>query len=133
TSFRDDIATQLGAAPAKAPGDPAAVAPAAAEPPPAAAIHQIVEQERVRKLVEILRSGGEHSAAAAYELEQRGALAIPALLEALERRDPEMRQVACEVLGRILQGAVPFDPHGTEAQRRQQLALLRERLGRKAG
>jgi hypothetical protein len=58
---------------------------------------------------------------------------VGALLEALERRDVEMRRQAFEVLQKILGGPVAFDPYAPEAQRRQQLAQLRESTERKAG
>jgi lipopolysaccharide export system ATP-binding protein len=103
--------------------------PAAAAPPPGAAIHHVVEQEKVHRLVERLKSG---DAAAAAELLQRGAAVVPALLEALERRDVELRRLAFAVLQRLLPGAA-FDPYAPEGQRKQQIAFLRERLERKAG
>jgi hypothetical protein len=58
---------------------------------------------------------------------------VPVLLEALERRDVEMRRQAFGVLQGILKGAAVFDPYAPEAQRRQQLALLREKCERRAG
>ena len=58
---------------------------------------------------------------------------MPALLEALERRDVEMRRQAFAVLRRLLDGGAAFDPYAPEAQRRQQLAMIRERWERKAG
>jgi hypothetical protein len=44
-----------------------------------------------------------------------------------------MRRQAFDVLQRLLHGGAAFDPFAPEAQRRQQLALLREQLERKAG
>jgi lipopolysaccharide export system ATP-binding protein len=103
-----------------------------AEPPgpaPEEAVRRVVEQEKARRLVDGLRAD-EHAAA---ELLRRGAAAVPALLEALERRDVEVRRRALEVLRRLLPGPVDFDPFAPEAQRRHQIGLLRERAGRKAG
>jgi lipopolysaccharide export system ATP-binding protein len=97
---------------------------------PSEAVHLVVEQEQVRRLIDRLRAG---DATAAAELLRRGAAAVPALLEALERRDVELRRQAFAVLQRLLQGAAVFDPYAPEAQRRQQLELLRDKLGRKAG
>src|SRR5262249_62254303 len=71
-------------------------------------------------------------AAAAAELVQRGQVAIPALLEALERRDLDLRCRALEVMQRLM-GDVHFDPYAPEALRHQQIALLRERMQRRAG
>jgi lipopolysaccharide export system ATP-binding protein len=96
-----------------------------------ASIRHVVEQEKVHRLVDRLRTTDQQAAAA--ELLQRGASAIPFLLEAMERKDADMRQVACEVLERILGTPVAFDAVAPEPQRRQQLAVLRERLERKAG
>jgi lipopolysaccharide export system ATP-binding protein len=98
---------------------------------PAESIHRVVEQEKVHRLLDRLRTT-DHPAAAA-ELLQRGREAVPALLEALERRDVELRCRAFDVLQRLLDGAAAFDPFAPEAQRRQQLALLREQWERKAG
>jgi lipopolysaccharide export system ATP-binding protein len=98
---------------------------------PEATIHYVVEQEKVHRLVDRLRTTDQQ--AAAEELLQRGLSAVPFLLEAMDRRDADMRQVACEVLERILGAPIAFDAFAPEAQRRQQLALLRERLERKAG
>jgi lipopolysaccharide export system ATP-binding protein len=95
------------------------------------AIHEVVEQEKVRRLIDRLRTN--EGAAAAEELRRRGPAAVPALLEALERRDVEMRRQAFDVLRQVLGGEVEFDPYAPEAQRLQQLALLRERAQRKAG
>ena len=67
------------------------------------------------------------------ELIKKGMAAIPALLAALERRDVELRQHAVEVLQSILQHAIPFDAFAPEAERKHQLAALRELFERKAG
>jgi lipopolysaccharide export system ATP-binding protein len=108
-------------------GGAAAPPPRAAALPPA--IHLVVEQDRLLQLIERLKEGDTQAAA---ELLQRGRAAVPALLEALERRDVELRRRAFEVLQRLLDGAA-FDPYAPEAQRRQQLSMLRERFERKAG
>jgi lipopolysaccharide export system ATP-binding protein len=99
------------------------------EPAPQEAVHRVVEQEMVHRLIERLKT----DSAAASELTRRGPAAVPALLEALERRDVEMRRQAFQVLQGILKGSAVFDPYAPEAQRRQQLALLREKFERKAG
>ncbi|HLJ94500.1 MAG TPA: LPS export ABC transporter ATP-binding protein [Gemmataceae bacterium] len=98
--------------------------------PPALEVHLVVEQEKIHRLVERLKTDEE---AAAAELVGRGSAALPALLEALERRDVDMRRQAFAVLQRILDDAITFDPYAPEALRRQQLAQLREQLERKAG
>jgi lipopolysaccharide export system ATP-binding protein len=97
---------------------------------PRADVHSVVEQEKIHRLIDRLKT--DDRAAATAELVQRGPLAIPALLGALERRDLELRCRALEVLQRVL-GEVQFDPYAPEALRHQQIALLRERTQRKAG
>jgi lipopolysaccharide export system ATP-binding protein len=97
------------------------------------AVHLVLEQEKIHRLIERLKTA-EHAGAAA-ELVQRGPAAIPALLEALERRDVDLRRHALAVLQHLMGGAVTFDPCAPESLRRQQLANLREQLERerKAG
>jgi lipopolysaccharide export system ATP-binding protein len=99
-------------------------------PPPIQAIHQVVEQEKVHRLIDRLQA---NDPAVVGELLRHGSDAVPALLEALERRDVELRRHAFEILQRLLGGNLDFDPYAPEAQRRQQIALLRERGERKAG
>jgi lipopolysaccharide export system ATP-binding protein len=103
----------------------------AIEPAPPEAVHLVIEQEKVHRLIERLKTD-DHAAAAA-ELVQRGLGVVPSLIEALERRDVEMRRRALDVLQRLLSGAVVFDPYAPEAQRRQQIAQMREQYERKAG
>ncbi len=110
-------------------GRPALTGAAPPAPPPGAAIHHVVEQEKVHRLIERLRAG---DTTAATELLQRGTGVVPTLLEALERRDVELRRLAFEVLQRLVPGAA-FDPYALEGQRKQQIAFLREKLERKAG
>ncbi len=125
TSFIDD---GFGGGPAAPPASrPAEPAPAE----PAATVHLVLEQEMVHRLIEALKGPGQ--AAAANELVQRGRAVMPALLEALDRRDVELRRQAFAVLQRLLDCGPAFDPYAPEAQRRQQLAQLRERAERKAG
>jgi lipopolysaccharide export system ATP-binding protein len=102
--------------------------PAAA---PTASVHSVVEQEKVHRLIERLKT--DDRAAAAAELMQRGLAAVPSLLEAMERRDLDLRCRALHVLQELLGIEITFDPYAPEAQRRQQIAQLRESLQRKAG
>ena len=85
----------------------------------------------VKRLIERLKTDDQETAA--DELVQRGQAALPVLLEALERRDVEMRRQAFVVLQRIVDGAAIFDPYAPELLRRQQIADLRERFERRAG
>jgi lipopolysaccharide export system ATP-binding protein len=118
TSFNDDSFIHSGV-------------PAAADRAPPLAVHLVLEQEKIHRLIERLTT--DEQTAAAAELVQRGRAAMPALVEALERRDVDIRRQAFAVLQRILNGTVPFDPLAPETLRRQQLATLREQLERKAG
>jgi hypothetical protein len=97
---------------------------------PAISVHGIVEQERLRKMIEGLKT--PDYTLAAKQLQQAGFLAVPLLVETLERRDVELRRQAFAVLQQILGNGAAFDPYAPEAQRRQQIAMLREKLERKA-
>ncbi len=90
----------------------------------------VLEQERIRRLVENLRTAEQ--AAAAEELVRKGSSAVPALLDALERRDVELRRQAFCVLQMIHESA-QFDPFAPEVLRRQQIAELRDQFQRRAG
>src|SRR6516225_3069017 len=124
---------------------PAAPVPAAQMPAPAtlefspesaprpafSAAQLVLEQEKMQRLVEGLKTPDQPRAAA--ELAERGVFAVPILIAALERRDAELRQQVVAVLQTILSGAIPFDPFAPEVVRKQQLAALRDKLERKAG
>ncbi len=117
-SFNEDTLTRSASTPFDAP------------PPTIQAIHQVVEQEKVHRLIDRLQA---NDPSAVGELIQYGTEAVPVLLEALERRDVELRQQAFEILLRLLGGTIDFDPFAPEAQRRQQIANLRQLSERKAG
>ncbi|MGH7225124.1 MAG: LPS export ABC transporter ATP-binding protein, partial [Gemmataceae bacterium] len=102
----------------------------ATPPPPIQAIHEVVEHEKVHRLIDRLQA---NDPSAVGELLEHGSDAVEALLEALERRDVELRRQAFEILQRLLGGQLDFDPYAPESQRRQQIAHLRERSERKAG
>ncbi len=117
-------------APAKKPTAKTLEFPGTATPKVSPA-QMILEQEKLQKLVESLKTAEQ--AKAAQEIVKKGAAAVPALLNALERRDPELRQAAVEVLQAILNHTIPFDAYAVEATRKQQLAALRDLFERKAG
>jgi lipopolysaccharide export system ATP-binding protein len=94
-------------------------------------VRLVLAEERLRSLVDELR-GDAHQLAAA-ELVERGEDAIEPLLEALERRDVELRRRAFQVLQGIVRGSAVFDPYAPESQRRQQIILLRDQYVRMAG
>jgi lipopolysaccharide export system ATP-binding protein len=114
-TFNDD---HLGGTPPPAPCKPA--------PEPEPDVHLVLEVEKARRLVERLK--GDDPEAAVAELVQRGASALPVLLEALERRDVELRRQAFVVLQQIMEGNAIFDPYAPEILRRQQITELREQI-----
>jgi lipopolysaccharide export system ATP-binding protein len=128
--FNDDFLLQTPAT-----GQEASAAPASAPPRPAPeeklGVHQVLEQEKIHRLIERLHS--DDNFAATKELLERGTAAVPGLLEALERRDVDMRAQAHLILQQILRRPVAFEPYAPEAVRRQQIASLREQFSRKAG
>jgi lipopolysaccharide export system ATP-binding protein len=83
-------------------------------------------------LIEALKDNAQ-TAQAVTELVRHGAAAVPALLDALERRDVELRRRAFLVLQHLGGPGVMFDPYAPEVQRRQQIAALRAQFTRKAG
>jgi lipopolysaccharide export system ATP-binding protein len=105
--------------------------PAASAKTPFSAAQAVLEQEKLQRLIESLKT--PERARAAAELVKRGTMAVPGLLVALERRDAELRQQVVEVLEAILKRTVLFDPFAPEVIRKQQLAALRDQLERKAG
>jgi lipopolysaccharide export system ATP-binding protein len=123
--FNDDfILPPSNSTPAPAP------APAPdADPEPA--VHQVLELEKIHRLIERLKTSDQ--AGAVTELLQRGRTAIPGLIEALERRDVDMRGQAHLILQQILGRPIAFDPYGPENVRRQQILSLRDQFTRKAG
>jgi lipopolysaccharide export system ATP-binding protein len=104
---------------------------ASTETPPELAVHRVLEQEKIRELIDLLRSD-DHAGAAA-ELVSRGREAVPALIEALERKDVELRRQVYQVLQGIMPGGVVFDPYAPQLQREQQITALRHQFDRKAG
>lgn len=125
----------IQAAPVSPPVSPVSPPPqSAVRRPEEGTIHRVVELEKARRLVDALRS--VEPSVAAEELAKRGSvipMVFPALFEALERRDVEVRRHAWAVLQRFLPPDSEFDPYAPEAERKQQLAALRERTERKAG
>jgi lipopolysaccharide export system ATP-binding protein len=82
-------------------------------------------------LIERLKSADQLSAMG--ELVERGRAAVPALLSALERPDVELRHQVVAALQAIFERPIAFDAYAPQAQRKQQLASLREQLERRAG
>lgn len=127
-TYAQDLFTGLPSVMPSVPAPPAAPAPSLA---PDRMLNEVVEQEKIHRLIEALKSPEREQAT--QELTLRGAAVVPALLEALERRDVELRRLAFELVQKILGREVHFDPYAPETLRRHQLMLLRENLDRKAG
>ena len=87
-------------------------------------MEQLLDQEKLRRLIEGLRNN-ETLRPATEELIRRGRTAAPALIEALERRELDLRVRASEVLKHILGTSIDFDPYAPDEVRRRQIAMLR--------
>jgi lipopolysaccharide export system ATP-binding protein len=89
----------------------------------------ILEAERLRVAVEQLMDD-RTLRAGMVELNNRGERAIPALLEALERRDAVLRRRAFEFLKHVARthGPLEFDPDAPDEVRLRQVAYLRVKL-----
>jgi lipopolysaccharide export system ATP-binding protein len=118
TTLRGDPGASLNNPVANASGS---VVGAAAGSP----VHQVLEHERVYRMIELLRDNAQAPSAVA-ELVRRGPAVVPDLLDALERRDVELRRRAFLVLQHICGPGVQFDPFAPESQRRHQVAALRD-------
>src|SRR5260370_7900958 len=81
---------------------------APSEKTPEVSVHRIVEQERIRRLIEALKTG-DHASAAAH-LVQAGRAVAPALLEPLEPPDVELRRQAFAVFHRLPARTALFAP-----------------------
>ncbi len=92
-------------------------------------IGDVVAQARTQTLLDRLRTHDFNQAAA--DLIGMGAAAIPALVEALQWPNMEMRRRAYEVLRRLWPD-VTFDPFAPELDRHEQLGSLRAALYRRA-
>jgi lipopolysaccharide export system ATP-binding protein len=98
---------------------------------PNISLQNVLQQERILQCIDQLKSGQRDEAE--RELLAMGRGAISYLIEALERRDLEIRRMAFHVLQRLLDGNGEFDPYAPEAHRRRQIDRLREQFLRKAG
>lgn len=120
TTFSDNTFGQGTRAPAPA---PTPMTPSA----PAYNMEQVLEMERLRRWVEALRNNATLRTAT-EELVKRGKIAVPVLIEALERRELELRVRAGEVLKHILGIAIDFDPYAPDEVRQRQIINLRGRF-----
>jgi lipopolysaccharide export system ATP-binding protein len=102
--------------------------------PAGGAVSAILELEKLRRAVERLAATDDQLVkAATVELASRGLSAVPALLEAMERREAVLRKRAFEVLKFLAREHAPFeyDPDANTEVRLRQVAYLRVRLERR--
>lgn len=94
-------------------------------------IDAVLNHEHIFELIEQLK--GAEKAAAEAELLSIGRPALSHLLEAMERRDLELRRMAYYLFSQIEPNAGDFDAYAPEAQRRAQIDRLRDKSMRRAG
>jgi lipopolysaccharide export system ATP-binding protein len=92
-----------------------------------AAAQELLEQEKMRRLVEQLQDRTTMPTAW-HELASRGNEVIPVLLEALERRELEVRHLAFRLLESITGETLNYQSDAPDDVRLRQVALLRARL-----
>ncbi len=117
------------AMPAPAPARPAP------PPPPASgsrtafggSTQQLLEQEKLRRWIDLLLDRNQMQTAW-KELTARGRDAIPVLIEALERRELELRHMALRLLEAITGESLRFQADGPDDVRWKQIAMLRAKL-----
>jgi len=97
-------------------------------PPPIAEPYLNGEQYDGRRIIEALAADATRPGAVT-ELLQWGDGAVPPLVEALGRREPDLRVHAFEVLKRLVPTQLQFDPFAADEIRTRQLAALRQQLG----
>ncbi|MCI0700338.1 MAG: LPS export ABC transporter ATP-binding protein, partial [Planctomycetia bacterium] len=95
-------------------------------------VSAVLELEKVRRAVEGL-ADDRTLKPATMALMARGATAIPALLEAMERRDATLRKRAFEVLKYLTKehGPLDYDPDAPTELRLRQVAYLRAKFERR--
>ena len=86
-----------------------------------------LEQEKMRRLVDQLLDR-DSMPTAWHELASKGAEAVPVLLEALERRELEVRHLAFRLLESVTGESLTFQSDAPDEVRLRQVALLRARL-----
>jgi lipopolysaccharide export system ATP-binding protein len=131
-TFVEDVAPRYGGSrPAAASPDPDAPTVRPLRPTTPATVQQALLAERIALLIDELKT--ERSAHAELELLTLGPPAVPLLIDALERRDVEIRRLAWQALQRFADDLSDFEPFAPEVERRAQIAALRARLIRRAG
>jgi len=125
TTFSDNT---FGVPTGAPPTQPVAAIPASATTlaAPSFGMEQLLDQERMRRWIEGLRQN-DTVRGATEELIRRGSAAVGVLIEALGRRELDLRVRASEVLKHIV-GAIDYDPYAPDEVRQRQVAMLRGRL-----
>ena len=90
---------------------------------------QLLEEDKMRRLVDQLVDR-QLMPDAWHDLASRGTDAVPVLLEALERREVEVRHMALRVLEAITGESLTFQSDGPDDLRLRQVAHLRARFDR---
>lgn len=109
------------------PPQPPPVAPAPVRMSFGGTTGQLLDQERMRRWVEQLRDR-DTMPTAWHELTSRGRDAVPVLLEALERRELELRHLAHRVLESVTGEQLTFSADAPDDVRLRQIAHLRVKL-----
>ena len=126
-------ATPFAPAPVARPNRPSVPLPPAAPPGNrtvfGGSTAQLLEQEKLRRWIDQLLDRVQMQAAW-NELTARGKDSIPVLLEALERRELELRHLALRLLESISGESLRFQADGPDDLRWKQIAQLRAKLVR---
>lgn len=118
--------------PAPVPSRPATLPMSPGTPGFSSAAQALLEQEKIRRWVTQL-GDATTMPQAWHELVARGTVALPALLEALERPDLEVRHLAFRLLESITGEALVYQSDAPADIRLRQVAYLRAKLERRAG
>lgn len=97
---------------------------------PRQTIDAVLSHERIFELIEKLKTPERETSE--RDLLNIGRAALSQLIEALERRDLELRRMAYHVICQIEPHAGDFDAYAPEAQRRQQIDRIRDHVLRRA-
>ncbi len=87
---------------------------------------QLLEHEKMRRMVDLLNSDSWQTGW--HELAMKGLDAVPVLLEALERRQPNIRHLAFRLLEQITGESLSFQADAADDVRLRQIAYLRAKL-----
>ena len=87
---------------------------------------QLLEYEKMRRMVDLLNTDGWQNGW--HDLAMKGLDAVPVLLEALERRQPNIRHLAFRLLEQITGDSLSFQADAADDVRLRQIAYLRAKL-----